>query len=571
MMHQAPQNAAVKQTPTAPQRRTLGAEEVRITALGGLGEIGMNCLLLEQRGSGREERMLVDCGALFRDGQWGVDAYGPRLDSLLDAPDALVGIALTHGHEDHIGALWTLALALGPQRSSPIEVVGPAYAVALCRRRLEEYPRLQQYLSLRVAPVGSRFSLGSFAIESVRVTHSTPDASALAITTVAGCVVHSGDFKLDPTPRTGQCSDDTRLKQLGDAGVRLLLADSTNALSEGHTRSEAVPAAALMRLVGAARGRVIVGLFASNVDRVDAAATAAMKHGRRLCLLGRSLQNHVALSLQLGRLTWPSNLLIAPEQARESPHPKLLYLATGTQGEPRAALRRLADGNHHQLQLEQGDTVLMSCRTIPGMDREVVALTNDLERRGATVISRLQQPDIHVSGHARRDELTQLLQWLRPQAFIPLHGTSWHLHAHAQLARQLQVPQIEQLRNGGSVSLDTRKLKITDGIDAGLVAYRAGRAIRHATLHERRRLGHDGLLVAALHATTPARVSLRAFGLNLNADELDQLQAVASAACRKQPLGRTLAQPLRLTLRRLLANMLGYRPHVEVIAALGGE
>ena len=537
---------------------------LRIAPLGGLGEIGMNCMVFEQCGVDGLERMLVDCGALFRDSDWGVDACGPRLDALLAAPNALQGVALTHGHEDHIGAVWTLARALGAARSLPLRIVGPEYAIALCQRRFDEYPSLKKYVSLEVNPIGGRFTLGSFSIESIALTHSTVDSSALAIDTAAGTVIHSGDFKLDDAPGIGAVSDSARLAQLGEAGVQLLMADSTNALASGSTRSEAVSAKALDRLIGAAQQRVIVGLFASNVARLDAAAAAARNHGRRLCLLGRSLRTHVEVSQQLGRLDWPSDLLVSPGRARSLPRSEVAFLATGTQGESRAALRRLANGDHHQLKLEAGDTVLMSCRIIPGQERAVVALTNDLERMGVEVIDRHRAPDIHVSGHARRDELSQLIGWVQPRAFVPLHGTAAHLHAHARLARDADVRQVREMRNGDTAVLSKDELTVFPGPDPTLVAYSAGRPLSSQTMRERKRVGRMGVLLVALNCGTPMSASIRAIGLDISPTELEALTALAHSCCESLA-GGSAPEQLRLTLRRRLTDMLGYKPLVEVL------
>ncbi|MCG8557352.1 MAG: ribonuclease J [Proteobacteria bacterium] len=461
---------------------------VRLFALGGLGEVGMNCMVFEHSGSS----MMIDCGVTFPGDALGADVVHPSFAPVRDRNARFKALVITHGHEDHIGAVPYLL------QSFDVPVYGPRYALSLVRDRLKQ-TRLPNEPKLIPMEAASRIRVGPFEVEPIRVTHSIPDAYALAIRTPEALVVHSGDFKIDPTPPDGEHFDAARLGELGREGVDLLLSDSTNVDEAGHTGSEATVAGALLERVRAATGRVIASLFASNIYRIQALFEAAELTGRGVLLLGRSLHNHVRVASELGLLGRRSEaLLITPQAAASTAPNRLLAIVTGSQGEGQAALARLAAGTHPQLTLEPGDDVLLSSRVIPGNERAVHRIVDDLERQGVRVLHRRCDPELHVSGHACREEQRRLLQLIDPGCFLPVHGTFHHLSRHAELARSQGVDQVQVVENGTVVELDATGLRAIGNVEAGRVFRHAGVAIDRTALHARRMLAGRGLLVIAL-------------------------------------------------------------------------
>jgi len=560
---------------TVDQPGPVRAGELRVVALGGLGEIGMNCTVLEQLGSSGPERLLIDCGVTFPSDDYGVDCLHPRFDHLLDAPETIVGLVLTHGHEDHIGALPYLLRALRPADSgAPLDVYGPPYALELVTRRLEEHPGVRNALSLHSVSPRQRFAVGSFEVEPIRVTHSMVDATALAVSTVVGTVLHSGDFKLDDAPGDGELTDVARLAELGDSGVRLLMSDSTNVLSAGSTGSEQLAANTLTRMVTAAKQRVVVGLFASNLHRLDAVARCAMATERRLCLLGRSMLAHSSVGQRLGHLSWPSNLLISPKQAAELPRSEVLYAATGTQAEERAALRRLARGRHPELKLEEGDLAVLSSRIIPGNERAVHSMINELLRMGVEVQSQLTNRDVHVSGHAHRDEQRRLLELVRPDAFMPLHGTLIHLRHHAALARETGVQDTTVLLNGDVLSVSATELSAAGKVPVGRVAVSWGNEIDDDVVRDRRRIGRGGLvLVVVVRDADGALLSLQCVLRGVPEQVQDLSERVASAAVNRTDSNEDerLIEAITRAVRLRVGEVVGERPEVAVMLLPDGR
>jgi ribonuclease J len=462
---------------------------LRIVALGGLGEIGMNCLALEQE----EGILVIDCGVTFPTSDLGIDVYHPRFDYLLARADRVLGVVLTHGHEDHIGALPYLLAAL----DAP--VFGPAHALELARQRLSEHGFDLAELDIGTVTAGRPFGIGPFHLEPIRVTHSIADATALAIRTAAGTVVHTGDFKLDPTPPDGELTDEARLAAVGDEGVRLLLSDSTNVDSPGTSASEQEVASALGELVGRARGRVVLGVFASNVQRLLAIGDIAQRTGRRLCLLGRSVQNHVRAAAAVGRIRWPSDLVIAPDVAAAMPRERVLVVASGTQAERMSALTRLAAGTHPQLRLDEGDLVILSSRIIPGNDRPVFDMMAEFLRLGVELCTRITDRRVHASGHAHRDEQLRMIELTRPRAFLPVHGTLHHLVRHAALARDAGVGEVLVVENGEVVEIGPERAPAKAGrVPVGKVATFGGDALADEVIRERAQLGRGGVAFVAL-------------------------------------------------------------------------
>jgi ribonuclease J len=444
----------------------------------------MNCMVLEH-----DQRLLIiDCGTNFPGDDYGVEVVHPDFGWLRDHWSRVEGVVLTHGHEDHIGGVPYLLA----ERDVPIW--GPPHALRLVKRRLAEHAVALAPPRLTEVRAGDRISLGPFDIEPVRVSHSIVEATALVIRTSAGTVVHSGDFKFDPAPSDGEPTDESRLRAVGDEGVDLLLSDSTNVDSEGSAGSEADVEVALDQLVRGASRRVFVALFASNVQRLISLGKIAVKRGRKICLLGRSLVTHVEIARDLGHLNWPRDLVLPAERARSYPKAELLVLATGTQAEPAAAMARLARGEHPIISVEEGDTVAFSSRIIPGCDRPVVEMMGQLLRRGALVESRWTAP-IHTSGHANRADLARMIELVRPANLVPVHGTVHHMHRHAELGRECNVPGVRVLENGQTVVLAERRLRPGESVRSGKVHVAlGGRVISPEVLERRRDLGRSGVV-----------------------------------------------------------------------------
>ncbi|HTT70690.1 MAG TPA: ribonuclease J, partial [Anaeromyxobacteraceae bacterium] len=421
------------------------APSVRIVALGGLGEIGMNCLCLEADG----RMAVVDCGVMFPNESVGVDVILPDTSYLVEHKEQVGAIYVTHGHEDHIGALPHLL------RRLPVPVYLPRFARALLEPRLRE---AGVAADLRTAAPGEVHRAGEaspISAEFIAVTHSIPDACGLALRTPQGVLLHSGDFKIDAAPVGGWGMDLGRIEALGREGVRLLLSDSTNAERPGTSLSESAVGAELERAFERARGRIFVACFASNVHRLQQVARAARALGRRLALLGRSMETVVHLALELGYLELAPWQLCSAEEARDLPPRELCVLTTGTQGEPRSALARLARGEHPDLEVEPGDLVVLSSRFIPGNEVAIGQVVNELTRRGAEVSYEDLRP-LHVSGHAQEAEQRRLIALARPALFVPIHGEYRHLARHAAHAEKEAVPQRQLL-------VDGEVLELTDG------------------------------------------------------------------------------------------------------------
>lgn len=542
-----------------------GPSTLRLVPLGGLGEVGMNCLALEQG----DEVMLVDCGVTFPNSDLGIDIYHPRFDYVLGRRDRLRGIVLTHGHEDHIGGLPYLL------RHVDVPVWGPPHALELVRQRLEEHGFGPDEVELIPTRPGREIDVGRFTVEPVRVSHSIVDATALAIHTAAGLVLHTGDFKLDPTPLDGEPTDEDRLRALGREGVRLLLSDSTNVESAGAAGSEADVGAALEEMVETARARVVVGVFASNAHRLMALGRAARRTGRRICLLGRSVSGHVRAAQAVGRLDWPSDLLVPPDMAARMPRERLLVIAGGTQAERGSGLTRLAAGTHPVLRLDEGDRVVLSSRIIPGNDRPVFEMMAGLIRLGVELVTWSTDRRIHASGHAHRAEQERMIAWTEPRAFLPIHGALHHLVRHAELARERGVGDVAVAENGHVMELGADGLLARGGrVPVGRVATAAGEELSEEVLRERGQLGRAGVafvsLVVDAQGATAAPPQVLAHGV-VDAAMSGALRAAARAVAQAvedaNPRRRgdaDLIEAARLAARRTIEAKTGRRPLVTV-------
>ena len=464
---------------------------VRIAALGGLGEIGMNCLAVEADG----RIAVVDCGVMFPNENVGVDVIVPDLSWLVERRDRIGAVYVTHGHEDHIGALPHLLAAV----SAPVHV--PRFARALLEARLREAgvtADLREAAPGDVRPAGEASPI---AAEFVAVTHSIPDACALALTTPQGVLLHSGDFKIDEAPVGGWGMDLARIEALGRGGVRLLLSDSTNAERPGTSLSESQVGAALEHAFEGAPGRVFVACFASNVHRIQGIANAARAFGRRLALLGRAMEANVRLALDLGYLQLAPWQLCPLEEARDLPPRELCVLTTGTQGEPRSALARLARGEHPELTVTPGDLVVLSSRYIPGNEVAIGQVVNELTRRGAQVAYEDLRP-LHVSGHAQEAEQRRLIALARPERFVPIHGEFRHLARHASHAEREGVAHRHLLVDGEVLELsDSGARRLDERLPVGRVYTErdaTGTAVGELVVRDRRLLAEAGLCIVVV-------------------------------------------------------------------------
>ena len=460
---------------------------VALSFLGGLGEVGRNCTALEVGG----RLALIDCGLMFpEEGMLGVDLVLPDFTSVLERRADLECVVLTHGHEDHVGALgYFLAEA-------PVPVYGTPLSVELARSRLEE---VGVTADLRPVAPGQWVEHGPFRFRLIAVSHSIPQGAGVAFDTPEGLVLHSGDFKLDPTPIDGMPTDLPEFAALGRQGVRLLLADSTNAEEPGFIPSESSLARSLYELVVESRGRVIAACFASHLHRVQQIVEAAADAGRYVAFLGRSMQRNVAIGEGLGAIKLPADVVIPIEEALTQPPEKTAVVCTGSQGEPFAALSLMAAGDHRWVKIEEGDTVLISARAIPGNEMRMSRVINGLLRLGARVFHGNNSP-IHVSGHGAQDELRTFLNVVRPQAFIPVHGEYRHLSAHAGLARQAGVPEVLVCEDGDRVVLDGAETRVERRAVPGRLVFVDGLEVDGGggVIRDRRRLGEEGVIVVVV-------------------------------------------------------------------------
>jgi ribonuclease J len=477
-------------------------------------------------------------------------------------------VFVTHGHEDHIGALPYLLSEL------TVPIWGPAHALGLARHRLAEHELDASTFALTETVPRHCYQVGPFEVEPVRVAHSIVEATALAIKTRAGTVVHTGDFNLDPDPPDGEPTDEARLREIGDAGVRLLLSDSTNIDVENRAGSERSVGESLERLIEAAPGRVFVVMFASNIQRLMLLGDTAARTGRKLCLLGRSLQTQVEVCHSIGRLRWPSNLLVSIDQARDIPKQQLIVLAGGSQAEKNSGMRRVASGTHPAFQIEDGDAVIFSSRIIPGNDRPVFEMMADLLRRGARLHTRITDPGVHTSGHAGRSEQLRMLDLIRPSAFVPVHGTLHHLMRHADLARSRGVRDVLVIENGASARVAGDELRRADGVPYGKISIaQGGEPLDAETLRRRSELARSGLVVVALGIDGQGRITsgprVTARGVPGVDDDERSLCAIAKEVALQFERVRgykniDLEDELRRAARRRVLDVSGCRPVVEI-------
>jgi len=464
------------------------ADALRIIPLGGLGEVGKNMTVYELG----DERIVVDAGLAFpRDEHLGVDLILPDMSYLEDRP--VRAVVLTHAHEDHVGALPYLMRDVRVD-----EIWGTRLTLGLVKSKLDEHGLLRSAELREADPEGEPVQLGPFRLEFVRMAHSIPDAMGICIETDAGRVFHTGDWKLDHTPVDGLRTDVGKLAELGNRGVDLMLGDSTNAERPGFTRSERVVGEAFRQLIPVRQGRILISSFASNIHRMQQAIDVGVEAGRKVAVVGRSMRRNMNVARNLGYINVPDDMIVKPTDLDEIPVSQQLILCTGSQGEPLSALTRIAYNDHPQVKVERGDTVIISARPVPGNELRVHDAINRLTRNGAEVLHEENAP-VHVSGHARAEEMRTLIGLVRPKALMPIHGEYRMQAAHARIAQESGVPasSIVIAENGDVVELTREGARIADRIEAG-VTFVDGLGvgdISDVALRDRRHLSEDGVLI----------------------------------------------------------------------------
>ena len=465
--------------------------KLKIIPLGGLGEIGKNLTVLEYE----DDIIEVDLGSIFpREDMPGVDLVIPDISYLEKNQQKIRGYFFTHGHEDHIGAVPYIL------RKIPAPMYGTRLTLALCEHKLKEH-RLTGVAPLNEVEPGDVVSAGAFKVEFVRVNHSIAGACALSITTPVGVVFHTGDFKVDYTPLAGQPIDLGRIAEIGNQGVLALMADSTNVERPGYTMSEKKVAQTFRNLFEKATGRVIIAMFASNVYRIQSVIESSVEYGRKVCLIGRSMVNVSRVSMQLGYLKIPEGSLITVDELDRYPDDKITVVTTGSQGEPMSGLSRMAFAEHRKMELRESDMVILSASPIPGNEKSISRVINQLFRIGCNVIYE-SLAEVHVSGHARQEELKLIHTLLHPKYFIPVHGEYRHLHHHAELAKKLgmQEDNVVIAEIGDVIELDQNKLDVTGVVPNGsvLIDGLGVGDVGAVVLRDRKHLAEDGLLIVVM-------------------------------------------------------------------------
>jgi ribonuclease J len=547
-------------------------DELVFLPLGGSNEIGMNFNLYGFGPPHDRKWIVVDLGVTFGDQTTpGVELILPDPEFIVAHAKNIIGIVLTHAHEDHIGAVaW-----LWPQIKAPLYAT--PFTAYLLKEKLREKD-LANEAEITIVPLGGKIDLGPFQVELITLTHSIPEPNGLAIRTPLGTILHTGDWKIDPDPLLGGVTDDDAIRRLGDEGVLAMVCDSTNVFVDGHAGSEADVRTALTSLIGGLKGKVAVACFASNVARMDSVIRAAEAAGRRVCLVGRSMHRMAAAAKSVGLMA-DIQEFVTDSQAGYFPEDKILYLCTGSQGESRAALFRIAEGTHQHVNLGAGASCIFSSRVIPGNEVPIRNLQNRLADRGVRLYTERDHPGIHVSGHPCRDELAQMYNWARPEIAVPTHGERRHLLEHAAFARDLQVPQTVSPRNGDMVRLAPGRAEIIDEVPAGRIYVDAGVMTPENgdALRERRHAAFNGMLTVAVVLDRKGKIAsgpqVRALGLPADADYpmdevLDDLAEEAEKALGRlsgddRELDETVEATMSRAVKKAGYRIWGRRPVVE--------
>jgi ribonuclease J len=540
---------------------------VRLVPLGGLGEIGLNMMLVE---SG-DDLLAIDCGLMFPDDELpGIDHVIPDFSYALAKRDGFRAVVLTHGHEDHIGALPYLL------RRAAVPVYGTPLTLAFVAERLREHGLLET-ADLRPMRPRDRLDIGPFRVEPIRVTHSIADGIGLAIDTPVGTLVHTGDFKLDPTPLDGEAPDYRKFAELGEQGVLVLCSDSTNVDRPGHTRSEQEVGHALAGRFDAAPGRIVVATFASHIHRIQQVLTLAAARRRKVALLGMSMQKNVAVAAELGYLRVPEHLVLPLEEVVALPPARQVILSTGSQGEPHSALALMAAGEHRAVQIERGDLVIISARVIPGNERTIGRVINALYRLGAEVLYD-DNAFVHVSGHASQEDLKLMLGLTRPRYFVPVHGEYRHLLAHARLAATMGLgpDRAFLLEDGIGLEVTKTAARVVPGFPTGrvLVDGTGIGDIGAVVLRDRQLLAEDGVIAVAVTVDAagavvagPRIASRGVVYVRDNEALLEELRAAVARTLAERPAAEpfdrdVLAARLRVAVRQFITQRVHRKPVV---------
>lgn len=563
----------------ARQRGPRAAGELVFMALGGIGEIGMNCYLYGIGPPDDRQWLMIDLGITFPEGENdpGIDVILPDLRFIEEERASLAGLVLTHAHEDHLGAV----IELWPRIKVPIYAT--PFTAAMLKSKAAEFGRKLQ-LPIKEVPLDSRFKVGPFDLEFISMAHSIPESNAIAIHTDLGVVLHTGDWKIETQPVLGPATDPTRLMQLGDAGVAAMICDSTNALREGRSPSERDVAKSLAGIIKGAKRRVAVTIFASNVARIRAVSDAARAAGRQIVVAGRAMHRIIGVAMETGYL--PPNFKYHDQQhfSYLEPH-EVVLLCTGSQGEPRAAVARIAEDQHPDVSLGDGDLVIFSSRTIPGNERTVGRIQNRLIDLGCEIVTDADAL-VHVTGHPRREELKEMYGWVKPRIAIPMHGEARHLHEHAKLARNAGAKEVLNVRNGEMVRLAPGPAEVIDEAPVGRL-FRDGDLLvpsDDGPVRERRSLAFAGVVVVAL---------VRSGRGEVGADAEIALDGVPTADAEGRPMldivrdavegtiasiprerrrdGELVREAVRRAVRSAVERVWGKRPIAKVLLTQAGR
>ena len=510
----------------------MSEHKLQLIPLGGLGEFGMNSMAIRYG----DDIIVIDAGMMFPDAELlGVDIVTPDFAYLEQNRDKVRALILTHGHEDHIGAVPFLLSEIN------VPVYSAAFTLAMVERRLEEHGLLNQAKLHKVKP-GSRIELGAFTVEFIHVTHSIVSSMAVAITTPLGVVIHTGDFKVDPTPTDNEPFDLHTFAEYGKRGVLLLMSDSTNVDRPGYTESERAVRPRLDEIFYRAERRLVISCFSSSIHRLQQILDVAAEYGRKVAFLGRSMNNVTEIAHSLGLLSLPDGILLRPQDIMQAEPSKVVVVASGTQGEPMSALSRIAVDNHKNLSVERGDTVVLSARIIPGNEKGIYRMINHFAKRGADVIYGSMNPPVHVSGHGSVEELRLILNLLRPRYFLPIHGEYRQMARHAALASHLRGAGLEEtftLETGETLEIDRAGARRGEKVQVGRVCIDSGtidEVVEDIVIRDRRHLSEDGFVLPIIaisknsgrNETLPEIVSRGFMSFEDGSDLLQQARQVVA-------------------------------------------